>query len=338
MSITKLIFILLIAFPLSAIAQNDTIRVKNKNVIMGEIKNLSKGVLTMGTPYSDSDFKIEFDQIEYMVIQRKCLLLLTQGRRRFGNVSTTKEGLVEITLEDGTKETYKFEEIIALDEIEDRFWKRISGRLDFSLTLSKANSLSQFNAGGGVDYIDEKWRIRGSVNLLNSDQENSERTERTEGQLEFYRFLPRKWYLLGDMSYLSNTEQALEGRIRPSLGIGKFLVSTNKMYLGLGLGYAYNIENYLDSSFDKTSSEAFINATLNMFDFEDISLDSSLNISPSLSESGRIRTDYDINLKYDLPLDFYIKLGFTLNYDNQPVTGGNDVDYIFTTGFGWEFN
>lgn len=245
---------------------------------------------------------------------------------------------MEITLEDGTKETYKFEEIIALDEIEDRFWKRISGRLDFSLTLSKANSLSQFNAGGGVDYIDEKWRIRGSVNLLNSDQENSERTERTEGQLEFYRFLPRKWYLLGDMSYLSNTEQALEGRIRPSLGIGKFLVSTNKMYLGLGLGYAYNIENYLDSSFDKTSSEAFINATLNMFDFEDISLDSSLNISPSLSESGRIRTDYDINLKYDLPLDFYIKLGFTLNYDNQPVTGGNDVDYIFTTGFGWEFN
>lgn len=78
MSITKLIFILLIAFPLSAIAQNDTIRVKNKNVIMGEIKNLSKGVLTMGTPYSDSDFKIEFDQIEYMVIQRKCLLLLTR--------------------------------------------------------------------------------------------------------------------------------------------------------------------------------------------------------------------------------------------------------------------
>ncbi len=319
-------------------AQNDTIRVKNKNVILGEIKNLSKGVLTIETPYSDSDFKIEFDQIEFIVIQRKCLLLLTHGRRRFGNVTTTKEGLVEITLEDGTREIYKFKEIIGLDEIEDIFWKRISGRLDFSFTLSKANSLTQFNLGGSVNYTDEIWGIKGSVNPLNSDQDNSERTERTEGQLEFYRFLPRNWYLLGDMSYLSNTEQVLKGRIKPSLSIGKFLVSTNKMYLGLGLGYAFNIENYFDSSFNKTSSEAFINVAFNMFDFEDLSLESGLNFSPSLSESGRIRTDYDINVKYDLPLDFYIKLGFTLNYDNQPVSGGNDVDYIFTTGFGWEFN
>ena len=58
----------------------------------------------------------------------------------------------------------------------------------------------------------------------------------------------------------------------------------------------------------------------------------------SLSEKKRIRTDYDITLKYDLPLDFYIKLGFTLNYDNQPAIAGNKHDYIFTSGFGWEFN
>ena len=332
------VFICLLMVPFYACTQNDTLRLKSKNVITGEIKKLSKGVLTMETSYSDSDFKIDFDQIEFMIIQRKCLLLLTQGRRRFGNVTTSEDGLVEITLVDGTKEVYKFDDIIGLDEIEENFWKRISGTLDFSLTLSKANSLSQFNVGGGVDYMDEKWGIRARVNLLNSDQDNSEQTERTDGQLEFFRFLPRNRYLLGEMSYLSNTEQALEGRIRPSLGIGKFLVSTKKMYVGVALGYAYSIENYFDSSFDKTSSEAFINASLNMFDFDDISLDSSLNISPSLSESGRWRIDYDINVKYDLPLDFYIKLGFTLNFDNQPVSSGNDLDYIFITGFGWEFN
>jgi putative salt-induced outer membrane protein YdiY len=305
---------------------------------MGEIKSFSKGVLVMETNYSDKDFNIEFNKIESIVIQRKCLILLTEGRRRFGNLRTDENGKVVITLEDGTKEYFKLEEIIALDEIDDNFWKRISGSIDLSFSLSKANSLTQFNIGGDLDYADESWMVEGGLNLLNSYQDNAERTKRTEAQLEFYRILPRKWYLIGDFSFLENTEQALEGRIKPSIGLGKFLVSTNKLYLGLSLGYAYNIENYIDSSFNKTSSESFIKASFSMFDFEDIDLESNINISPSLSEKGRIRTDYDLNLKYDLPLDLYIKLGFTLNYDNQPASGGNDIDYVFTTGFGWEFN
>jgi putative salt-induced outer membrane protein YdiY len=327
-----------IILPFVVMAQNDTIQFKNKQVLIGEIKSFSKGVLVMETSYSDKDFKIEFNKIESIVIQRKCLILLTKGRRRFGNFKTDKNGMGVITLEDNSKEYFQLEEIIALDEIDDNFWKRISGSIDFSFSLSKANSLTQFNIGGDLDYVDESWMIEGSVNLLNSYQDNVDRTKRTEATLEIYRILPRKWYLIGDFSFLANTEQALEGRIKPSIGVGKFLVSTNKLYLGLSFGYAYNIENYIDSFFNKTTSESFIKASFNMFDFENIDLESSVNISPSLSEKGRIRTDYDLNLKYDLPLDLYIKLGFILNYDNQPASGGNDVDYVFTTGFGWEFN
>lgn len=292
----------------------------------------------METSYSDSDFKIKFNDINYLAIQRKCLVLLTQGRRRFGNISTNAEGLVVITLEDGTQEYYKFEEIVALDEIEDKFWKRLSANLDFSFSLSKANSLSQFNLGGRITYVDETWRVKGNVNLLNSYQDNADRTKRTDAQLKFYRLVPRKWYLIGDLTFLANTEQALDGRIKPSLGVGKFLLNTNKLYLGIGMGYAYNIENYTDSSFNKTSSESFLEVSFNMYDFENLDLNSSVNISPSLSEKDRVRLDYDFNLKYDLPLDFYIKLGFTLNYDNQPASGGKSSDYILTTGFGWEFN
>jgi len=75
-----------------------------------------------------------------------------------------------------------------------------------------------------------------------------------------------------------------------------------------------------------------------MFDYTDVSLTTGLKFFVSLSEKGRVRSDYDITLKYDLPLDFYIKMGYTLNYDNQPAIEGNDFDYIFTSGFGWEFD
>ena len=73
-------------------------------------------------------------------------------------------------------------------------------------------------------------------------------------------------------------------------------------------------------------------------DFKDIDIKTGLKIYPSLSERKRYRADYDLTLKYDLPLDFYVKLGYTLNYDNQSATGTSDVDYIFTSGFGWEFD
>jgi hypothetical protein len=55
-----------------------------------------------------------------------------------------------------------------------------------------------------------------------------------------------------------------------------------------------------------------------------------------MTESGRWRIDYSFDTKYDLPLDFYIKVGFTLNYDNQPVAGASKTDYVFQTTFGWE--
>jgi hypothetical protein len=42
-------------------------------------------------------------------------------------------------------------------------------------------------------------------------------------------------------------------------------------------------------------------------------------------------------MKYDLPLDFYVKTGITLNYDNQPTVGASDSDYYWKLAFGWEW-
>lgn len=105
------------------------------------------------------------------------------------------------------------------------------------------------------------------------------------------------------------------------------------MYLGLSTGYNYNVERFVDGSLDKSSSELFFGTNFSMFDFE-----TGIKVFPSLSESKRWRIDYDLNVKYDLPLDFYVKLGFTLNYDNQVAADGNEVDYIINSGIGWEFN
>ena len=45
-------------------AQNDTIYFSASNMIVGEVKDMSRGVLTVETDYSDSDFKIEWQKVK----------------------------------------------------------------------------------------------------------------------------------------------------------------------------------------------------------------------------------------------------------------------------------
>jgi hypothetical protein len=65
----------------------------------------------------------------------------------------------------------------------------------------------------------------------------------------------------------------------------------------------------------------------------------SIYAYPGITELGRWRSDFNFDAKYEMPFDddFYIKFGVTVNYDNRPVAGASEVDYIFHTGFGWEW-
>ena len=333
-----LIVVCLLFVPLSVSSQNDTITLKSGDKLAGEIKLIAKGVLKMETAYSDKDFMIEYNKVNKLSIQRKCVIILTDDRRRFGYVKSNANGKITITLDNNLQEEYSISEIIILQEVRDKFIQRFSAAIDFSYNFTKANKSNQVVISGKIKYNSQFWSLESNINTLNSNQENAEKTRRTDANAQFIRLLERKLFLVGEIAFLSNTEQALDSRYSPSLGLGKYVASTNKMYLGLSTGLALNIENYLDPSLDKNSTEVFVAAQLNLFDVKDFDLETDVKFYPSLSEKGRFRTDYNLSLKYNLPIDFYIKLGFMLNYDNKPAISGNDIDYIFTSGLGWAFN
>jgi len=331
-------FLFVLVFNAALEAQNDTIRLKNNNVLFGEIKSLTTGILTMETSYSDKDFKIEFNKVVEISVHKKCIINLTDSRRYYGNIKSEAPGTFTIFFDDGTSEKFEMYEMTGLIEVNEKFFKRFKFYLDLGYNFTKANNNAQFTISSNINYVGEKWLLKGNVNLLNSSQDSVKNVKRTDAILEAIRLLHKKWYILSDVSFLSNTEQALKARISPSLGLGRFIKSTNKLYFGLTAGATFNIENYLDATLNKTSSEAFLGSSFHMFDFKDFNLETGVKFYLSLSEKGRVRTDYDITIKYDLPWDFYIKSAFTLNYDNQPAVSGTQLDYIFTSGFGYKFD
>ncbi|MEP0712872.1 MAG: hypothetical protein ABJC55_13215, partial [Algoriphagus sp.] len=75
---------------------------------------------------------------------------------------------------------------------------------------------------------------------------------------------------------------------------------------------------------------------LNLYDIGDLNLLTSVMAYPSITESKRFRTDFKLDLKYDFLSDFYVKVGTTMNFDNQPVADAAKLDYVIQTTVGWE--
>ena len=334
----KKLLLIFIFFTTASFAQRDTLMLKNKDVLVGTVESYNTGILVFSTDYSDEDFKIEYDKITNIYIHKKCIVTLTKSRRRFGTVKTIKPGIVTITTNENLVETFKVSEILAFREVSEDRRKRFSASIDVGYDFTKAQNKRQATVSGTLGYVGELWVTNGSLNILDSKQDNVDDIQRVDAQADLRRLLNKTWFLIGELTFLSNTEQALNGRYTPNLGFGKLLVSTPKLYLGTSTGVAFNIETYVDPNLNKKSTEAFLSANLNMYNFDDISLTTDLKISPTISNFGRIRSDYNLTMKYDLPYDFYIKTAFTLNYDNQPAIEGNQYDYIFSSGVGWEFN
>jgi hypothetical protein len=320
------------------LGQRDTLVLSNGNMIIGEVKILDRGILTIETVYSDEDFKIEFSKVHELIIQRKCLMLLTGGRRRYGNIRTIDKRLAEITTKDKGVEQVPLNQIFGLKEVYDNFWRRFKGRFDLGYNLTKANNNAQVTGEAVLDYNGQKYLSQASVNILSSTRDDAPETRRIDAKMNVQRIFKNNWFVSGSVSFLRNTEQALDGRTTPSLGVGRLPISTNKLYLAISTGFSLNFENFVDDSQNKTSAELFVDTSFNMYNFKNIDLITGVRIYPSLTEKKRYRVDYDLTLKYDLPLNLYIKLGFNLNYDNQPAVLGNEFDYIINSGFGWKFN
>ena len=142
---------------------------------------------------------------------------------------------------------------------------------------------------------------------------------------------------MATLSGLTNTEQKLDLRLSGQLVGARYLMRTNNGYLGVKAGVSRTLEKYSSVTGDRNTWEGVLGAELNLYNSGDLKLLTTVNSYPGLTESGRWRVDINCETKYDLPLDFYIKLGLSYNYDNRPAEGASESDYVFNTGVGWEW-
>lgn len=330
--------VLLLIATLSLQAQRDSLVFTNSNIMVGEVKSLNRGIITIETDYSDSDFKIEWDKVAELYSESSYLITLTDGSRLNGSIQTAEIPTWEIKTVTGETIEVQRDEIVYFKSYEQDFWSRVTVSLDADYSFTKANNFSQIGGRTNIGYTAPRWWLKASYSILRSNQDDVEPVRRQSGDLAYRKFLEKDWYFTSVISFLSNTEQLLDLRSNLKFGMGKYLIHTNSSYLAFEGGVSGVNENFENRDDNLNSLEAYVGSELNLFDIGDWSLLTRLIVYPSITESNRWRVDYVLDTKYDLPLDFYVKGGLTLNYDNQAVLGAADLDYVVQTGIGWEFN
>ncbi len=334
------LFIVLILLSISTMyAQTDSLVFNKGKDVVGEIKEMKLGVITIETDFSDDDFRIEWKKVKGIFSDRIFIITLSEGERITGKINSDQsdKSKVKIVTTDSKEISATFEEIVNIKPLDYGFWDQLSASIDLGYTFTKANNVRQFTFRSNLGYLTENWNADLSLDAVHNAQDSVESTQRTDVKLGYSYFIGKNWFLSISANFLQNDEQKLKLRSTPKVGIGNFLVQTNYVYLSLSGGAAWNNETYTDPTIEsRSSAEAYLGIEYNMFDFGDLSLLTNLFAYKSLDQTSRYRTDFKFDIKYDLPYDFYVKLGYTLNYDSKPVEGASQSDYVLQTTFGWE--
>jgi hypothetical protein len=330
--------LIIILFSASRVdAQNDTIVVKNDMVLVGTVKKMTSEVFTIETDFSSNDIRIEWENIKYVKIQSNLLISDRDGNRYYGSLKTAGTDSIMLMTDENEQMLFELSEIIYLEQIDEGFKHRFFFSIDLGFSMTQANNLQQWTSNSKFGYKSIRWMLEGRFNGLMSSQDETETISRWDRNIAFSYLIPRNWMINVELNFFSSTEQKIDLRIVPRLGIGKILVRESKVTWNCTGGLNMNFEDYSGEAIDRKSIEGFLGTDIDLVDVGDLDFFGDFHTYPSLTENGRWRFDLSLDLRYNLPLDFYLTTGYTYNFDNKPTEGATGNDYLFNVGVGWQW-
>jgi hypothetical protein len=323
--------------------------------MVGEIKKMSMGFMQVETDYSDADFQVDWELIKYVKSEQIFLIGTSIGERYNGPLQTTPGDPTSIDIEDKDdgKVTIKLLDVVSLKSVDQTFVSRLDLALSIGYSMTKANNNRQFSSRINLGYLSNTFKLNAYGSLFNGFAEEVQQvddtttttvkieTNRWDAGLGLNFFIVRDWFALLSNDLLSTSEQQLWLRSVTKGGFGNYVVNNQRMYMLVAGGAAWNLENYYESSLDsaqinpRNSAEAFLGFEYRIFDVGDLKLKTSVWAFPSLTESGRFRTDFAFDVNYEFAFDLFFGVGFTLNYDSKPASGSDPTDYVLQTTIGW---
>lgn len=327
------------ALPTAAAPKTDTLTFLNGDKLTGEVKSLKRGVLSFDTDAAGV-IRIEWNKVSSIVSSQHVQVETASGIRYFGNLTYSESGPGLVVVAANGPQELNWERVTLMTPIEGSGREALDIDMSLGYNFAKAGGVTSGNFGVNMD-----WRSRIRIESLDfsttlSDSDTQEASKRTNLGLQHKRLFRDRWFGTGNLTLEQNDELGLELRTSIGAGGGRYFVQSNVMLLSLEGGLQVSREDQIDVEEDVNSLEATLTLNWDWFVFDDPELDWSTTIQliPSLTESGRVRGELETDLKWELIGD--LKWGITLygSFDNQATDGdGETADYGVNTSLTYEF-
>jgi hypothetical protein len=230
--------------------------------------------------------------------------------------------------------------VVYMAPIEDTFRERLSGDISAGYNFTQSSDVSQFNLGLTVTYEGIEHSADASFDTQTSDSGDGDSFDRSDIFLRHLRRLRDRWVVGQVAQFERNESLGIDLRSSFGGGVGRTRRQTNdRLFAWLG-GAVITQERITGSSEQEESMEGLLALTAQWFSYDEPELDVTTRFSvfPSFTQSGRVRTNLDVDFQWGITDDLF--WGFTLyhNFDSDPPTiDAAGTDFGIVTSLGWEF-
>jgi len=318
----------------------DIIVMRNGDRLTGQILVMQYGKLSLKTDYLGTAM-IEWLDIARAESPQQFVVEDIRGRYFSGALApSTVDRRLIITHEDGATTSLGLDEIERVYAGETTFLNRLNGSLSVGFDYAKASEISTIRGSFDTTYRAPGflWNVSADVNSTKDPEQGT--IDRLSLGYTYQWLLEQQRFISGLTLLERNEETGVEARAQLGAAIGQYFVQTSKSELSAMVGAALTQEWATGTEDSQRSIEGILGANWRIFKFNSptVTLNSTALVFPSLTDSGRYRTNLNISLRRELVKDFYLDLSFYHSYDNEPPdVNAETSDYGLTTSLGYSF-
>lgn len=318
----------------------DVVHLVNGDRVTGEIKSLAYGRLELETD-SLGTVQIEWPDVVRIESPQQFMLEDVEGNLLYGSLAMDTEARqLAVASADRVTRRIEIARVARMSQSENRWLDRVHGSFSLGFDYTKASDITVLSGNFNTNYRGPRssWNFNVDVNSTRDpDQGTIDRDSVRYG----YRWLqPGGRFWAGLTSVERNEETGIEARVLAGGGYGRYFLQTSSNEVAALVGITATREWATGQADDRTGLEGILGVDWRIFDFASptTSLTARGVLFPSLTESGRYRTESNVSLRREIVSDFFFDLSFYHTYDSDPPDElASSTDYGVVTSLGYSF-
>ena len=314
----------------------DVVVLQNGTRVIGEVRSMQKGRLTLGTDDMGT-IQIEWGNVIQVTAPEFFEVEKMGGGMLFGSLRPGPgEGILEVEAEWGS-EAVPLRQVARIQLVKSGFWERFKGSVDAGASYTSASELLQVELDGSLRYRRPKFEFSANASGVLTQQPDVEDTRRASLDVGYARLFSKGHRVFAQATLEQNQELGYDLRTSLLAGWAKMLFRNTRNELVAGGGLSINREKPVEGE-STTNLEAAAGFDYSNFAYDFPNTDIRLSAMGylGLSQWGRYRLEANASLRRELFSDLYVGLSFYESYDSEPATESaqkNDWGAGLTLGY-----